>query len=117
MKTVGVDLSAAAERTAAVEIEWHGRGASVGQPAIGLDDDGLLVRLSEADWVGIDVPFGWPAEMAAAVHGYATEGQWPSVDKVDFRLRRTDRFAHDYVLAQTERKIWPLSSSSDRIAL
>jgi predicted nuclease with RNAse H fold len=117
MRTVGVDLSVAAERTAAVEIEWHDRGASVGLPAVGLDDEALVSCLSEADWIGIDAPFGWPMEMAAAVHSYATGGSWPAVAKLDFRLRHTDRFVHDFVLEQTEKKIWPLSPSSDRIAL
>jgi predicted nuclease with RNAse H fold len=117
MRTVGVDLSAAAGRTAAVEVKWHGRSATVGCPAIGLDDEALLVCLSEADWVGIDAPFGWPMEMVAAVHSYTTEGSWPFVAKLDFRLRYTDRFVHDFVLGETERKLWPLSPSSDRIAL
>jgi predicted nuclease with RNAse H fold len=117
MRTVGVDLSAAAERTAAVEIEWHGRSATVDRPAIGLDDEALVSCLSEADWIGIDAPFGWPMEMAPAVHSYTTEGSWPSVAKLDFRFRYTDRFVHDFVLEQTEKKIWPLSPSSDRIAL
>jgi hypothetical protein len=77
MRTVGVDLSAAPERTAAATIEWGRRRATVPVPEVGLDDEELLQRLADAEWVGIDAPFGWPQAMVGAVHEYATEGTWP----------------------------------------
>ncbi len=42
MRTAGVDLSAAKERTAATAIEWGKRRAKVGEPMLDLDDEQLL---------------------------------------------------------------------------
>jgi predicted nuclease with RNAse H fold len=117
MRTVGLDLSAAKSRTATAAIEWGRREATVAKPARGLDDEELLRRLAAADWVGIDAPFGWPQAMVEAIHAYATEGEWPAPDKEGFRYRRTDLVAHEVVLAETGEKLWPLSVSSDRLAL
>lgn len=89
----------------------------MGEPSLGLGDAELLERLAEAEWVGIDAPFGWPEAMVDAVHAYATTGQWPAPSKPEFRYLLTDRFAHDHVLTETEQKLWPLSPSTDRIAL
>jgi hypothetical protein len=117
MRTVGLDLSATKARTATAEIEWGRQAATVAKPARGLDDLELLRRLTAADWVGIDAPFGWPQAMVEAIHAYATEGEWPAPDKERFRYRRTDLIAHQVVLAETGEKLWPLSVSSDRLAL
>lgn len=117
MRTIGVDLSAAPERTAVAAIEWDELGARVAEPALGLEDEELVQRLAAAEWVGIDAPFGWPEAMVLALHDYATTGRWSPVDKQDFRYRRTDRFVRERVEQQTGRKLWPLSPSSDRIAL
>lgn len=117
MRTVGVDLSVSAERTALATIEWEEGRARVGEPSLGLGDAELLGQLAEAEWVGIDAPFGWPEPTVAALHGYATKGRWPGIAKQDFRYRRTDSFVHDHVLAEVEQSLWPLSPSSDRIAL
>jgi predicted nuclease with RNAse H fold len=117
MLTVGVDLSVAPERTAAASIMWEGGEALVAEPLLGLDDERLVSSLAEAEWVGIDAPFGWPEEMVMAIHDYATTGRWPSPDKQAFRYRLTDRLVHEQVLAEAGRKLWPLSVTSDRIAL
>jgi predicted nuclease with RNAse H fold len=117
MRTAGVDLSAANERTAAATIEWRGGRARVGAPLVDLDDAALLDVLAGADWVGIDAPFGWPAGMVDAVGSYASEGRWPDIEKADFRYRRTDRFVREAVLEAVGRRLAPLSVSSDRIAL
>lgn len=117
MRTIGVDLSVAPERTALVTIEWEESGARVAEPTLGLDDEELVPRLAAAEWVGIDAPFGWPEAMVLAIHDYATSGRWSPVDKEDFRYRRTDRFVRERVERLTGRKLWPLSPSSDRIAL
>jgi hypothetical protein len=95
-----------------------GRGPGEGgEPSPGLGDAALLERLAAAEWVGIDAPFGWPAAMVSALHSYATSGRWPAPAKPQFRYRLTDLFVHDHVLAETEQKLWPLSPSTDRIAL
>lgn len=120
MWTAGVDLSVAAKGTAAAIVEWQEGSedrARVGEPSSGLDDAALLELLAEAEWTAIDAPFGWPEPMVAAVHAYSTEGRWPAPDKQSFRLRRTDLHVHERVLAETGRKLWPLSPSTDRIAL
>lgn len=117
MRTVGVDLSAAPERTAAAVIQWSRRRATVAEPTVGLEDGELLDLLAGAEWAGIDAPFGWPAAMAEAVHGYSTGGHWPGLDKEGFRFRRTDGFVRETVLDEVGGKLWPLSVSSDRISL
>jgi predicted nuclease with RNAse H fold len=117
MRTVGVDLSSSSKRTAVVAVEWGKERAIVGEPVLGLDDGELVQRLASAGWVGIDAPFGWPMGAARAVHEYAVSGRWSGEDKDDFRFRRTDMFVRDVILAETGRKLSPLSVSSDRIAL
>lgn len=117
MRTVGVDLSSSSKRTAIVAIEWSKDGALVGEPAVGLEDDELVQRLASAEWVGIDAPFGWPAEMVSAVYEYVKSGSWRCGDKDSFRYRRTDCFVREYVFAETGSKLTPLSVSSDRLAL
>jgi predicted nuclease with RNAse H fold len=84
---------------------------------LGLDDEALVGRLANAGWVGIDAPFGWPADMASSVHDYMTGDAWSGGDKESFRYRRTDRFVRERVLEETGRRLSPLSVSSDRIAL
>jgi len=117
MHTAGVDLSVSEKSTAAAAIEWEAGRARVGELSLGLADAELLDLLAEAEWVGIDAPFGWPEPMVAALHSYAADGRWPGPDKQSFRLRRTDLFVHDHVLAETGEKLWPLSPSTDRISL
>ncbi len=117
MRTAGVDLSASKQRTAAAAIEWGRDCATVVETKLGLDDDELVERLGDAEWVGIDAPFGWPEAMVEAIHAYATSGRWSGIDKTAFRFRRTDRFVNETVLEETGKKLWPLSVSADRLAL
>jgi predicted nuclease with RNAse H fold len=117
MRTVGVDLSSSSKRTAVVAVEWGKDKATVDKPVLGLEDGELVERLASAGWVGIDAPFGWPLEMVRSVHEYAASGRWSGDVKEQFRFRRTDSFVRDVILAETGRKLSPLSVSSDRIAL
>jgi predicted nuclease with RNAse H fold len=117
MWTVGIDLSASKQRTAATAIEWGEDRATVAAPSLGLGDDDLVSRLAAADWVGIDAPFGWPEAMVEAIYDYARTGRWSGVDKEAFRYRRTDLFVRETLQAETGEKLWPLSVSSDRLAL
>jgi hypothetical protein len=61
--------------------------------------------------------FGWPESMVAAIHSYVTAGSWPAPPKREFRYRATDLHVHDRLLAEADVKLWPLSPSTDRIAL
>jgi len=115
--SVGVDLSVSRRRTAVVSVEWGDRCASVSEPRVGVGDEELLGLVAGAEWVGISAPFGWPTAMVSAVHSYGVSGMWPEVDKVSFRYRRTDLFVRERLLEETGRKVWPLSVSSDGIAL
>jgi predicted nuclease with RNAse H fold len=117
MRTAGLDLSATRERTAAVAIVWNSDGATVVESALGLGDEELVRRLAAADWTGIDAPFGWPAGMVEAVSDYAASGRWSGLEKDAFRWRRTEVLARETVRAETGKRIWQMSVSTDRLAL
>jgi predicted nuclease with RNAse H fold len=117
MRTVGVDLSATKARTACATIEWQRREALVAEPQRGVGRAELLRQLAEGDWIGIDAPFGWPQPMIEAIRAYASEGAWPEPEKQSFRYRRTDRYVHEALLAETGETHWPMSVASDRLAM
>ncbi len=117
MRTLGIDLAAQAKRTAMCAIRWEGDRATVEPPAVGVDDEELLAAMREADRIGIDAPFGWPDAMIQAVTDHAEGRPWPeTASSANLRYRATDWF----VQAATRgvgRATWPLSVSSDRIAV
>ena len=93
MRTLGIDLSAQAERTATCAIDWSDGRASVGVPHVGADDEALLAAMREADWIGIDAPFGWPDAMVRAVGDHAEGRPWPEpASSPRLRYRTTDWF-------------------------
>jgi hypothetical protein len=128
--TLGIDLAARAENTAACSIGWGGTRPEVvllvkgrdreGAPlddkwistrSAGLRDDELGGRLTK---VGIDDPFGWPVPFLDAMEAYRSGPSWPypiESGTNPLRLRETDRV----VQSRTHR--WPLSVTSDRIAI
>lgn len=118
MRTLGIDLAAQDKKTAACAIEWGPGCAFVEMPLAGASDDNLIAAMQSADWIGIDAPFGWPDAMVEAIHCYAHEATWPA-DAVSERLRyrATDWFVHEVVSEERDISIWPLSVSSDRIAV
>jgi hypothetical protein len=78
----------------------------------------LLDEMEKADWTGIDAPFGWPQPMLAAIAHYTATDQWPiGTTPERMRYRRTDWFVHDTIKAERQQSVWPLSVSSDRIAV
>lgn len=83
------------------------------QLKIDLTDEALLEFGQEIDKIAIDVPFGWPETFVEAVHAHMTFRPWPSSspERLDLRFRRTDLFVHE----KTGK--WPLSVSSDKIAI
>jgi predicted nuclease with RNAse H fold len=112
MLTLGIDLASQPKRTAMALIDWRDGRAVVDMPVSPLSDEAALQAMHAADWVGIDAPFGWPDLMVRAVGAFADEGTWLDDGDVErLRFRLTDQHVHD------QTGIWPLSVSSDRIAL
>lgn len=117
MKTLGIDLASQDKDTAYCLIQWVSDMALVETPVLGADDDTLIGLMEEADWTGIDAPFGWPDDFVDAVHEFAHHDRWPAKpDPARLRHRETDRFVHDVVSDEVDKSLWPLSVSSDRIA-
>jgi predicted nuclease with RNAse H fold len=115
--TVGVDLASQPKLTAVCWIKWESLRAEAFRVECSANDDALLAAVSAADKVGIDVPFGWPTDFVAGIAEYTHTGIWPSgiaqptTAPKYLQFRETDRFVHE----KTRR--WPLSVSSDRIAI
>lgn len=110
LPTLGVDLAAADENTAACRIDWTASPAPV-ETFERVNDDQLVELILGADKAGLDVPFGWPDEFVEFVSAHHTNQPLPDVDRPHLRLRETDRTVH----AACGR--WPLSVSADRIAI
>ncbi len=111
MITLGVDLAASPKRTASCKVKWEIGRALALEHASGEEDDALLRHISEVDYVGIDVPLGWPDEFVEAVVAHKNHAPWPGKEISRLCLRETDRF----VKAKTGLR--PLSVSADRIAV
>lgn len=112
MITAGVDLASQPSRTASSEIAWsHGAAEVISLSASGVEDEAILVLLERADKAGLDVPLGWPSTFVAAVTAHHAQRPWSGGSQHELRFRTTDR----YVAEETGR--WPLSVSSDLIAL
>jgi len=110
MITLGIDLSSMPKGTAACFIEWE-KGRAVAQaPELGCTDEKLVALIKKANVIGIDAPFGWPEEFVAAVANW-TAVAWSEDGRDHLQFRETDR----EVRKQIGR--WPLSVSTDRIAL
>lgn len=116
MRTLGVDVAAQARGTATAVVEWGERAVVVGV-GVGREDGQIVEEMVGADCCGIDCPLGWPREMVRAVGGYAADGVWSGVEKTAFRYRRTDLAVIETLREQTGKPLYPLSVSSDRIAL
>ncbi|MFO1540223.1 MAG: DUF429 domain-containing protein [Chloroflexota bacterium] len=112
MHTLGIDLAAADADTAGCLLGWAADGVRVVALEQPLTDDTICALAEGTAKVGIDAPLGWPAAFVAAVGGYAAGGAWPEgVDRLDLRMRATDRDVHARL------GIWPLSVSSERLAV
>ena len=111
MVTLGVDLASQAMRTGTCLIRWGSTSARVESLSMGATDSVLLGLFGCADKVGIDAPFGWPVPFTRAIGDYTASTTWPSVDVRQLRFRRTDQVVKKRLCR------WPLSVSSDRIAM
>jgi predicted nuclease with RNAse H fold len=110
MITLGIDLSSQPKNTVACLIDWSKGAAVAREPALRCTDAKLVELIHEADVVGIDAPFGWPADFVAAVAGWKHE-EWTNEHRDRLRFRETDRAIKQRL------GIDPLSVSTDRIAL
>ena len=129
MRTLGIDLAAQPRNTAVCAIAWPedpDAQVEITRPESGHDDHRLLALMDDADAVGIDAPFGWPEFINAHLGEYAAQGVWPlRPDDEDpeewilrLRYRETDRAVRRLLLGRTPPvKLWPLSVSSDLIAI
>lgn len=111
MITLGVDLAAQDSNTAYCFIEWKNDAAHVNEAGSGASDDDLLECFSRADKVGIDIPFGWPKSFVGAVTAHQEGKPWPLLGRHTLRYRATD------VVVRKRVGRWPLSVSSDLIAV
>lgn len=111
MITAGIDLASQPERTAACVIEWRDGRAGVVELPQGVDDDLIRSLIRRSHWTGIDVPLGWPDSFIAAVSAHHAAVGWAGGELAQLRMRATDEWVHQ----RTGR--WPLSVSSDRIAV
>jgi Protein of unknown function (DUF429) len=118
MRTLGIDLAAQDKKTAYCAIEWLRERARIELPRVGRTEADVLAEMERADWIGIDAPFGWPDAMVEAVHAYAGSDAWPANATPErLRYRETDWFVHKVVADEAGTSVWPLSVSSDRIAV
>lgn len=140
MRIVGVDLASRDDRTGLAVLVAEAGSVRVQRAVQGASDDDVLGAVEgrpfeggepvavgdqgapgpagtgeRAAAVGIDAPFGWPVAFTDALGAWAEGGSWTvgydAGDTLDLRMRVTDRVARSV----TGR--WPLSVSTDRIAL
>ncbi len=76
--TLGLDLAAQAERTAACLLRWDAT-CIVETLEVGVDDQRALAMMRAATISGIDAPFGWPDPAVEALARYRTSGDWPEL--------------------------------------
>ena len=116
MRTLGVDLAAAAKKTAAAVIEWADGGARLAHLSLDVGDEEIVRLFAGCDMTGIDCPLGWPDAFLPFIAGHLTFDAGPVLghDGIEGRrllaYRDTDRF----VTGRTG--LIPLSVSADRLA-
>jgi len=112
-RTLGVDLASQPGKTGICVVEWDDGRATVKHLASAASDEAILDLHHSCDITGIDMPFGWPEPFVDFLLGNpsADPEEWSDTWKKKLRFRRTDFAVHKI----TGR--WPLSVSSDRIAI
>jgi predicted nuclease with RNAse H fold len=111
MKTLGVDLASQPANTGLAIIAWTEGLARLERLELGATDERIVAVAAEVDVVGIDAPFGWPAPFIELLDRSPEPAAWTHEHRDRLRFRRTD-FAVRGALGR-----WPLSVSSDLIAL
>jgi len=125
VRTLGIDLAASPDRTGAATIDWTTGTVTLHERP--LDDRRLLALAADGiDKIGIDVPLGWPDAFIDAVAAHRRAGPGPdrapgpppdldSRDPADHR--RTLRYRRTDLHYAARTGSWPLSVSSDLIAV
>ena len=113
MRTVGVDLASQPTKTGTCVVEWSTGGARVLHLATEGSDEAILELYRKANVIGIDMPFGWPEPFVDFISGKPgmEKKSWSSQWKNKLRFRCTDFAVRELA------GFWPLSVSSDRIAI
>ena len=117
MRTLGIDLAAQPGNTSACAVDWGPSHPVVSDLDSGLDDAALLERISDADKVGIDAPFGWPDAFVDAVVAHRDRQGWPGSDEDQdvYRFHLSFRATDRRLMEGGARR--PLSVSTDLIAV
>ncbi len=110
MRVLGIDLSSAEKGTSACAIEYAGKLGRCSRPHEQCSDAEIDRLIENSDAVGIDAPLGWPDKFKKAVSDWMFE-YWNTEIRDELRFRETDRIVRDRMGR------WPLSVSSDLIAL
>jgi predicted nuclease with RNAse H fold len=116
MRTLGVDLAAAAKKTAVAVLEWGSGTARLVHLGLDVHDQEIVELFGGSSMTGIDCPVGWPDAFLPFLAGHLNFDGRPVLDHDGIEGRRllayrdTDRF----VTAHTG--LIPLSVSADRLA-
>ncbi len=116
MRTLGVDLAAAAKKTAAAVVEWADGKARLAHLSLDVGDEEIVRLFAASDMTGIDCPLGWPDAFLPFIAGHLASDAGPVLEHDGIEGRRllayrdTDRF----VTGKTG--LIPLSVSADRLA-
>jgi len=116
MRTLGVDLAAAAKKTAVAVIEWSDDRARLAHLALDVDDQEIVDLFGTCGMTGVDCPVGWPDALIPFLTGHLAFNAAPVLEHDGIAGRRllayrdTDRFC----TARTG--LIPLSVSADRLA-
>jgi predicted nuclease with RNAse H fold len=116
MRTLGVDLAAAAKKTAVAVLEWDAGTARLEHLALDVGDREIVELFGASSMTGIDCPVGWPDAFLPFLTGHLHFDPSPVLDHDGIEGRRllayrdTDRF----ITARTG--LIPLSVSADRLA-
>lgn len=117
MRSLGIDLASQAATTAACVIDWGSGRGDVRWIRTGLDDIALLNLVREATVSGIDAPFGWPLPFTDFVARHEAGNPRTPIERWTPEWRDRLRFRQTDVHVKTILERWPLSVSSDLIAI
>jgi predicted nuclease with RNAse H fold len=117
VRTLGIDLAAQPANTSVCAIDWGASAPVLSDLRAGVNDEGILEAISEADKVGIDAPFGWPDDFVDAVVAHRDRAGWPGSgeDQDIYRFHLSFRATDRRLIEGGARR--PLSVSTDLIGV